>query len=94
MISQGAVGSDVVVLLSPALGQDLGFLERIEDLAVQQFISHLAVEGLDVAVLPGTTWLDKQRLHTQLAQPFPQPAGYELRACASAADSPIRTYAA
>jgi hypothetical protein len=43
----------VVILASPAFNQDFGFLQGVEDLLVQQFTSHLAIERLDVAVFPG-----------------------------------------
>jgi hypothetical protein len=48
------------------LGSDLGFFRHIEDLAVQQFISHPAVEDLDVAILPGTPRPNEQRIHAQM----------------------------
>jgi hypothetical protein len=38
---------------APLFDDRLGFLEAVEDLAVQQFVSELAVEGLAVTVLPG-----------------------------------------
>ena len=36
--------SDLVVLLAPPLDQYLRFLERVEDLAVQELVAKLAVE--------------------------------------------------
>ena len=41
-----------IVMDAPLLDDDLGFPEAVEDLAVQQFVPELAVEGLAVAVLP------------------------------------------
>src|SRR5271167_3320809 len=42
-----------VVVHSPLFDHHLGLLQRIEDLALQAFISQLAVEALTVPVLPG-----------------------------------------
>jgi hypothetical protein len=54
------VRADVVVLLPPPLREDLRLRQRVEDLAVKEFIAELAVEGLDVPVLPGTPGLDEE----------------------------------
>lgn len=62
-VPQGAVRSHSVVVIPPAFDQDLRLLERVEDLRVQQLVPQLAVERLDVAVLPRAAGLDKQRLH-------------------------------
>jgi hypothetical protein len=51
-IAEGAVWPYGVVVLAPLFDQHLGFLERVEHLAVQQLVAELAVEGFDVAVLP------------------------------------------
>ena len=45
--------SDGVVMMSPTLDQNLGLLEGEEDLAIQAFVSELAVEALVIPVLPG-----------------------------------------
>lgn len=50
-----------VVVPPPLLDQDTGFLQRVEDLPVQQLIPQLPVERLDVPVLPRTARLDEQR---------------------------------
>ena len=42
-----------IVMDAPLLDDDLGFPKAVEDLAVQEFVLELAVEGLAVAVLPG-----------------------------------------
>ena len=52
--------SQVVVLTPPLFDQDLCLLERVEGLAVQEFVAQLAVERFDVAVLPGRAWFDEQ----------------------------------
>ena len=42
-----------IVVDAPLFDDRLGFLEAVEDLAIEAFIPELAVEGLAVAVLPG-----------------------------------------
>src|SRR3712207_2961506 len=60
-----------VVVLTPALDQYLGLPECAEHFAVQQLIPELAVEGLDIAVLPRTAGLDVGGLGTDAADPVP-----------------------
>ena len=45
-------------MVSPVFNDDLRFLQCVEDLAVQQFVSQLTVEALAIAVLPGAAWLN------------------------------------
>ena len=42
----------------PALDHDLRLSERVEDLAIEQFITQAGVEALDKAVLPWAAWFD------------------------------------
>jgi len=58
------MGSNGVVQPHPLLDEDNILGQCVEDLAVQELVSELAVEALDVAVLPRSGWLDEQRLHT------------------------------
>jgi hypothetical protein len=58
------MGPEGIVLPTPALDDDLGFPERVEDLAVQQLVPKLSVEGFHVSVLPGAARLDEERLYT------------------------------
>jgi len=44
---------------------------RVEDLAVQELVPQLAVEALVVSVLPRTTGLYVERLHTEPGEPPP-----------------------
>ena len=44
--------ADGVVVLPPTLDEHLGFEHGVEQLAVEQFVTKLAVETFDVAVLP------------------------------------------
>ena len=52
------MGPDRVVVASPALDNDLGLAQAVEDLAVEQLIAKAGVEAFDVAVLPRTASLD------------------------------------
>lgn len=70
---------DRVVVLTPLLDHDRGLCQRVEYLAVQQFIAQLAIEGLNVAVLPGATGLDVGGLGSDRGNPFPQVHRNELR---------------
>ena len=63
----------------PAFDQDLGFLQRVEELSVQKLIPELPIERLHVTVLPGTPRLDGERLHTELAKPVPHRRRRKLR---------------
>ena len=53
-VPQGAVRPDRNVLNSPLFKQYLHFLQGIEDLQVQEFIPHFAVERLNETALPMT----------------------------------------
>jgi hypothetical protein len=46
-----------VVVPPPALDHDLGFGQRVEDLAIEQLVAELAVEAFTVTVLPSTAKL-------------------------------------
>src|SRR5215218_7498328 len=56
--AEGRARADRVVVPTPALDDDLGLLERGDDLAVEQLVPELGVEALDVAVLPRRAWGD------------------------------------
>ncbi len=45
-------GPDRVVMASPALHDDPGLAQGVEDLAVKQLVAQASIEALDVAVLP------------------------------------------
>ena len=55
---------DRVVMSSPDFDQNLGLLQRVENLSIQKFISQTGVEAFNVAVLPRTAWRDISRLGT------------------------------
>ena len=45
------MGSDRVVVASPALDDDLGLAQTVEDLAVEQLVAKAGVEAFNVAVI-------------------------------------------
>ena len=53
-VAQRRVRALRVVVDAPAFRQHPRLLQGIEDLSVQEFIAHFAVEAFTVAVLPGT----------------------------------------
>src|ERR671912_1193787 len=57
-IAEGRVRPDRIVVPAPCLDDDLGLLERVEDLAVEQLVPEFRVKALDVAVLPWAAWGD------------------------------------
>ncbi len=69
----------LIVLLPPLLNQYLRFSQSIEYLTVEQLVSQLPIERFDVAVLPGTPRLYKQRLYTDAIQPSTYRLGRKLR---------------
>jgi hypothetical protein len=54
---------------TPALTDDLGFTQRIEDLTVEQFIPQASIEAFDVAVLPRAAGLDVSGFCTNSGDP-------------------------
>ena len=56
------MGSNGVVVVSLLADDDLGFLQTVEDLTVEQLIAQLAVEALAVAILPGASRFDVEGL--------------------------------
>ena len=73
------MGARHVVVTSPLFDQDRGFLQRVENLRIQQFVPKLAVEAFAVAVLPGTARLDEQRVDIQPTEPTSNRVCAELR---------------
>ena len=64
--------------MTPLLDEDLGLLEAVEDLAVEQLVPQLAVEAFAIAILPGAAWLDVERLGTHTRQPAAHDLGGHL----------------
>lgn len=53
--------SECIVFPPPFFDQYLGLFQGIENLSIEQLISELAVENLDITVLPRTARFDKER---------------------------------
>lgn len=62
------------------LDHDLCLLERVEEFAIEQFVTEFAVEGFAVSVFPRTTRLDVSRLGADGADPISQRCRHKLRA--------------
>ena len=71
-----------IVVTAPTLDDDLGFPQRVEYLAIEQFIAQAGIETLDVAVLPGAAGFDVGRLRPDCADPVLHPFSDELWAVA------------
>jgi hypothetical protein len=69
-----------VVMAPPALDNDLSLAQRVEDLAVEEFVTQARIEALDVAVLPRTARRDLGRFRTDGRDPILHGLGPELRA--------------
>ena len=72
--------SHPVVVLPPSFDDDLGFLQRVEDFAIEQFVTKLRVEAFAIAIFPRTAGHDVGGLGTDSGDPFTQRLGDELRA--------------
>ena len=68
----------MVVFTPSVLGQDLCLLERVENLAVEEFVSELAVERLDSSFLPEGAGFNQERLRSQFAKSSTDYRGHEL----------------
>ena len=73
------MGSPGVVVDAPFLDDLLGFLKAVEDLAIEQLVSQLAIEGFAISVLPRRSGLDVKALAAQSRQPLPQHLRNHLR---------------
>jgi len=68
-IPQAAVGPVFVVLVLVGFRQIPGFGHTDKDLSVEEFVPKLAVEGLDVAVLPGGSGSHEEGLDADSFKP-------------------------
>src|SRR5437867_8448904 len=75
---------DCVVVAPPALDDDSGLSERVEDFAVEQLVAKTRVEALDVAVFPRTAPLDVSGLGAGHRDPFLHGLGHEFRSVVGA----------
>jgi hypothetical protein len=69
-----------VVVPSPGLDHNLGLVERVEDLPVEQLVTQFSVEGFAIAILSGTARLDIGGLGSNGRNPFPKCRCHELGA--------------
>src|SRR5690606_10152038 len=69
-IAQRAMRAYPIVMAAPAFDNDPGFVERVEDLAVEQFVPESGIEAFDVAVLPGAARRDVGGLGTDGGDPL------------------------
>ena len=67
-----------VVALVPPFYDHPSLVQLVKQFSVKQLIPQLPVEGLHIAVLPRTAWLDKQRRDGELLIPLSQPPGNKL----------------
>ena len=68
----------------PGFEENLGLLQGVEDVPVQEFIAQPCVEALDVSVLPGRAGLDEGGPGSHLRDPSPDGVRDELRAVVGA----------
>jgi hypothetical protein len=52
------VWAESVVEAAPAFHDDSGLSERVEDIAIEKFVTDAGVEALDIAILPRAPRLD------------------------------------
>ena len=74
------MGSFGVVVVPPPFDNNLGFPQRVEDFAVEQFVSHPSIEAFTVAVLPWRSWLDICSRCSNCFDPAPDGLSDKLRA--------------
>ena len=72
LVSERAVRPERVVEHAPPFDDHLRLSQRVEQLAVEQFVAQLAVERLAVAVLPGAARCDVHCFCSKATQPEPQ----------------------
>ena len=74
------MGSDGVVFLLPGCGELPCFVDGVEVVHFEEFVSESCVEGFDVSVLPGRARGDVERLHSEGLEPFRDFFGDEFTA--------------
>ncbi len=83
-VPQGTVRPAVLVVLQSSPGEPTGFLEIRRLLGVQQLVAQTAEERFRVAVLPGTSRGNVQRLGVDVFQMLPNRMCDELRTVVAA----------
>jgi hypothetical protein len=64
-----ALGSEIIVLLSPSFDDYLSLLKGIENLPVKQLIFELSIEESVVFILPGAAKIEEQRFSSDPPKP-------------------------
>src|SRR5210317_854543 len=77
-VAQCTVRSFSVVVFSPFFDQDLCLFQRVEDLAVQKFISKPCIEAFAVSVLPRRARLNVGGLSADRCNPITDGLSNEL----------------
>jgi len=68
-----------IVVAAPAFDDDLGFVQGVEDLAVEQLVAQARIKTFDEAVLPRAAGGDVGGLCADRGDPLPHRRGEELR---------------
>ena len=68
----------MIVLLEPVIDDDLGLLGRCEPFGIENLPAQCSVEALIVAILPGRSRVDADRLDANASKPVLQRVGGEL----------------
>ena len=68
----------MVVVVLPDRGEATGAGQVIEDFHGQELVGQATVEALGVSILPGTAWVDVQRLNVHAPQPRSHSLSNEL----------------
>ena len=71
--------ANFIELPAPVSDHYSAFGQRVEHLPSEAFSAELVVEAFHVAVLPGTTRIDVERLDLRLLHPVSQEVGDKLR---------------
>ena len=79
-VAEGAVGSAVIVIMSPGFGDPPGFREASEPVLIEALIPEASIEALAGAVLHRLSGLDKVVPDPPLIAPLVEDPTGELRA--------------
>ena len=66
LIVQTAVRSVVIIVHPPAFHNIFQFGQIQKQFTIQQLISYTGVERFNIAIFPGTAWLNRQGLYTAI----------------------------
>src|SRR5690606_14790336 len=80
LVAERSMRTHGVVMPTPAFHDDPGLFERVEDLAVEEFVAQASIEALDVAILPWASGCDVGSLRPDGGDPVLHGRGDELRA--------------